>query len=291
MELRGIGAVRDELDLMTGKVTERIGEVVLDGSDNEGWGVAQTYNDGIIYQKELSAKSKYGLCNNFLFNENLWWEGSGSGMQFNGSLTHIQVKQPLSFNDFISYLNANPLVIQYELPKESVKAIDLTSTYTFPPILNKNISIKGTITPTLGSITVPTEALSFTLNPNLEAGQQFIAPDFSISNDSQAPINLELKSFEQTTDVLNDVLPSKYTSWEGLNKEQSKDIALALEPQLSESWANLNEGSYYVVDTSNVELGQIKGNSAVDFKFSALHGQSFSEILNPQYKLTFVFEL
>ena len=91
--------------------------------------------------------------------------------------------------------------------------------------------------------------------------------------------------------MLNDVLPSKYTSWEGLNKEQSKDIALALEPQPSNHWATLNEGSYYVVNTSNVELGQIKGNSAVDFKFSALHGQSFSEILNPQYKLTFVFEL
>ena len=91
--------------------------------------------------------------------------------------------------------------------------------------------------------------------------------------------------------MLNDVLPSKYTSWEGLNKTQSKDIALALEPQPSESWTNLNEGSYYVADSSNIELGQIKGNSTVDFKFSALHGQSFSEILNPQYKLTFVFEL
>lgn len=34
VELRGIGDVKDELDCLTGKVTERIGEIVLNGSEN-----------------------------------------------------------------------------------------------------------------------------------------------------------------------------------------------------------------------------------------------------------------
>lgn len=177
------------------------------------------------------------------------------------------------------------------LDEEVVQYVKVNSTHTFGSIQEGDISVKGTIAPTLGSITVPTDALTFTLNPNLERDQQFIAPDFSISNESLSPIGLELKSFEQVTNVLNDVLPDKYDSWEGLNRKQSQDIALALIPQVSDGWISLNEGSYYVANTSNAKLGQIKGNSTVDFKFSACHGQAFSEPLSPQYKLTFVFEL
>ena len=177
------------------------------------------------------------------------------------------------------------------LDQEMVRYVKINSTHTFDSIQEADISVKGTITPTLVSVAVPTEGLTFTLNPNLESDQQFIAPDFSISNESRAPIGVELKSFEQMTNVLNDVLPSKYASWEGLNKKQSEDIALALIPQASDRWISLNEGAYYVANTVNQTLGTIKGNSVVDFKFSALHGQAFSEPLTPQYKLTFVFEL
>ena len=177
------------------------------------------------------------------------------------------------------------------LDEEVVRYIKIKSTHTFEQNKNADVSVVGNITPILGSITVPSDPLSFTLNPNLEEGQQFVAPEFSVSNDNQAPIGLEVKSFEQTTTLLNDVLPNKYDSWEGLNKTQSKDIALSLEPQLSDGWLTLNEGSYYVANTSDIELGRVKGNSTVHFKFSALHGQSFTETLNPQYKLTFVFEL
>ena len=34
IELRGIGNVQDTLDCLTGEVTQRIGEIVLDGSEN-----------------------------------------------------------------------------------------------------------------------------------------------------------------------------------------------------------------------------------------------------------------
>ena len=37
LELRGIGNVKDELNLATGELTQRIGEIVLDDSNVEGW--------------------------------------------------------------------------------------------------------------------------------------------------------------------------------------------------------------------------------------------------------------
>lgn len=177
------------------------------------------------------------------------------------------------------------------LDKEVVHYVKVQSTHLFDSIQEADILVKGEINQTIASINVPTEALIFTLNPNAETGQQFVAPDFSISNKSLAPIGVELKAFEQVTNVLNDVLPNQYDSWEGLNRKQSKDIALAVIPQASDSWISLNEGSYYVAGPSNNKLGQIKGSSTVDFKFSACHGQAFSETLNPEYRLTFVFEL
>lgn len=82
----------------------------------------------------------------------------------------------------------------------------------------------------------------------------------------------------------------KWNDWEGLNKKQSQDIALALEPIPSEGWLSLNEGPRYVADHSNYALGEIKANSTVGFTFSALHGQSFVEPLSPQYRLTFIFD-
>ena len=45
-ELRGIGDVKDEFDLQTGKLTQRIGEVVLDGS--EEWKTNALLDNGII---------------------------------------------------------------------------------------------------------------------------------------------------------------------------------------------------------------------------------------------------
>lgn len=68
-----------------------------------------------------------------------------------------------------------------------------------------------------------------------------------MTNETLAPLQIELKSFEQTSDVLNDVLPEAHESWEGLNKKESKDIALALVPTPSDGWLSLNESPCYKV--------------------------------------------
>ena len=43
LELRGIGNVRDELNVATGELTQRVGEIVLDGS--EDWNSYAIEND------------------------------------------------------------------------------------------------------------------------------------------------------------------------------------------------------------------------------------------------------
>jgi hypothetical protein len=56
--LRGIGDVRDELDLVTGKLTQRIGEIVLDGSQSVIGGGHIGINNAI---SDWSGKDKYLL--------------------------------------------------------------------------------------------------------------------------------------------------------------------------------------------------------------------------------------
>ena len=133
--------------------------------------------------------------------------------------------------------------------------------------------------------------MTFVLNPNEEIGKQFVASDFELINGSQTPLMLEIKSFEQVTDVLNDVEPTKYSDWNGLNKTQSKDIALALVPKVGDGWLTLNESNRWVANLGELNIGNIKGNSTVSFGFEVKHGSSFTETLTPQYKLTFLFGL
>ena len=95
-----------------------------------------------------------------------------------------------TIDGFKQWLVGNPMTVQYALATELVERLPLTNSYNFPPVKGQSVAVNGTISTTIGSITVPTESLSFTLNPNLEAGQQFVAPEFSVSNDSHAPITL-----------------------------------------------------------------------------------------------------
>lgn len=301
LELRGIGNVRDTLDLITGEVVQRVGELTLDSNGNWYWkwndweGCKHFFLNGFEDVKGGSVilSNRFNTVNGNPANVKVAFS---LGKDDNWGAHSLVVTLPLDLLEtpdvegFKKWLSENPVEAQYIKTNNEVKTVDLTSDYYFQAVTDQNLQVNGNVLPMISSVTVPTEALTFVLNPNQEAGQQFIAPDFSITNNTLAPLRIELKSFEQTTDVLNDVLPDKYDSWEGLNKKQSQDIALALEPIPSEGWLSLNEGPRYVADHSNYALGEIKANSTVEFAFSALHGQSFVEPLTPQYRLTFIFD-
>ena len=176
------------------------------------------------------------------------------------------------------------------LTEPIVRWVEILTSTIFGQIKQADLSITGEILPTMFSVTVPTAPLSFVLNPNEEPDRQFIASEFSLTNDSQVPITIELKEFIQLTDTMEDVLPDHYDSWEDLDLTASKRIALGVVPQESESWIWYHPGTYYVADTKNKVIGRVKRKSTVDFKFTALHGQAFGYNLNPQYRLTFIFD-
>ena len=168
---------------------------------------------------------------------------------------------------------ANGLIVKYE------------------PKSDKDIQIDGNIQSTLVSISVPSEPLSFVINPNLEYNQQFISPLWTIQNETNAPLTLSIKSFSQTSNTLTDVLPNYYNSWERLSLKESQFIALSLNSSNPEGWLQQDNSVVYVADSQNKLLGTIKPRDQVNLSFSALHGQSFNQTLTLQYKLTFIFDL
>ena len=285
--LRGIGDVRDTLDLITGEVIQSTGEVLL----SEFNSYATTTGNGVYYIAKTHVAEDFATHHTLTIEPNEMIVKVYSEEIGNLAVQVVQ-KEDGSYptrNELQAYLSQSPIVMQYERSLPISEMVNLASDYYFQAVTNQNIQVNGEIEPLVVSITVPTDALSFTLDPNQEAGQQFIAPDFMLMNETLAPLQIELKSFEQTTDVLNDVLPTKYDSWEGLDKQESQDIALALVPTPSNGWLSLNEGPRYVANTSDEFIGTVKGKSSVKFHFDALHGQAFSEVLNPEYRLSFVF--
>lgn len=296
--LRGIDDIQDTLDLMTGEVLKRVGEINITG--NENWVLdlqapVERFRLAIANCKTeqvrnpiISNKYKSNIIHHSKPNAH----DTQRAFTFGGNLYIYPPKEEIkTVKQFKELIMQEKPTFQYELQAPLVKTIKMMSDYFFKPINKDSIEVNGTILPLMASITVPTDSLSFTLDPNQAAGQQFIAPDFTLRNETLAPLRLELKAFEQVTDVLNDVLPATHSDWDQLNTQQSKDIALALVPKPSDQWLSLIEGPRYAANTSNDLIGTIKGQSTVEFSFEALHGRAFSEVLAPRYRLTFIFEV
>lgn len=144
VELRGIGDVRDTLDLMTGQVTERIGEVVLDGSEN--WVVDKDVFNNNTYRFILTignmirknwhdtiTQEQFVKSNVFrsldlrveaysLDTEHLTgWDFSRIVLSINKAKLSEN-----SVNALKTYLQQNPITVQYQLATESVKTVDLS---------------------------------------------------------------------------------------------------------------------------------------------------------------------
>ena len=156
VELRGIGEVRDTLDCLTGEVTERIGEIMLDGSEGvwskhsglstDECDVYWTSNGFIpsVGKKMLSDKLGYSnptTPNTFRINN--------SGGIF------IGVSKGVNIND---YLSQNTPKIQYDLSQSIIKTVDLSDNhvYSYKDVTHYDCSsAEGSLVPTL-SIDVPT---------------------------------------------------------------------------------------------------------------------------------------
>lgn len=138
VELRGIGNVKDELNLMTGELTQRICKIVLDGS--EEW-IKDMFKDddtflNIVFKTKIDNIIDYNDLNTGMLSDrfkqatggSLWTEDiSGIG----GANGFIKIGVPKSYltsadsDGFKQWLSQNPVTVQYQLATESIKTVDL----------------------------------------------------------------------------------------------------------------------------------------------------------------------
>lgn len=148
VELRGIGNVQDTLDLATGELTQRIGEVVLDGSDDELWGYNGNYD--LFVCQGLTRQNDIYLSTNII--EKVMWSGANRFALKPSKYGFTNHKEG------IEYLKNNPITIQYKIATESVKTVDLSDNhvYSYKDVTHYDCSsAEGSLVPTL-SIDVPT---------------------------------------------------------------------------------------------------------------------------------------
>ena len=116
LELRKVGEVQDEVNVMTGEVVERIGEMVFDGS--EDWKLHPT--NGYFW---LTSRKKLNAVNDKLISDKLISNGGNSNFPqikfFNGIDT---------VDKFKAWLQENKPTMQFKLEVESIKTVDLTIT-------------------------------------------------------------------------------------------------------------------------------------------------------------------
>ena len=164
IELRGIGDVRDELDLLTGELAQRIGEVVYDGTETL-WKFKYESDSVAVFQRlrpDDARSSDLSVnvikCDKLPVNDPI--NAIEEGIRFyngNGQTAIGIDKSRLSEITNIglrSWLQSNPVTVVYPLAAESVKTADLsvvnqggnnTKLSTFNDITHVTLSSEGLI--------------------------------------------------------------------------------------------------------------------------------------------------
>ena len=136
LELRGIGNVKDELNVATGELTQRIGEIVLDGSEEWASGSSANWDNsgntmGFYFDFENSKNNscysdKLPLITNIqtvdaegIYIDSKWsWIGIRVLKTKLNGLTTIDALK--------SYLSQNHITVQYQLATPIIKTVDLS---------------------------------------------------------------------------------------------------------------------------------------------------------------------
>ena len=134
VELRGIGEVQDALDCLTGEVTERIGEIVLDGSEN--WILRGTFDNVVLFY------NGFNICPNgvpvtevksdrLISKRDFQWITQNEGIYLSASnegffLSLSKARNIDTTDKLKQWLSQNKVTVQYRYSSESVKTVDLT---------------------------------------------------------------------------------------------------------------------------------------------------------------------
>lgn len=129
--LRGIGNVKDTLDCLTGEVTERIGEIVLDGS--EGWSYNTNNFTAISKSQIVKIDNTVDDMKTDVICDKLPSTKTGDGIRYYSKSGMIYItKQFSNSQEFLEWLSIEKPVIQYQLPEKSIKTVDLMPSGTHP---------------------------------------------------------------------------------------------------------------------------------------------------------------
>ena len=127
LELRGIGDVKDELNLLTGEVTQNIYEFTLDGSQN-----IDSDGDLLYYYLPFSVLNNKSICDKFpsitvaQIIDGL--TGIATQNRGNASRIYVNINGITTKEDMKKFFLNNPTTIQCALTEKSVKTVELTVT-------------------------------------------------------------------------------------------------------------------------------------------------------------------
>ena len=167
VELRGIGNIKDELNVATGELTQRIGEVLFDGITNSNvplryageWSTetVNTFQFKLSNSVSLIASRIITNCKMVeLENEDL---GMVIGRGEKGTIFIKVAKSIATIDDFNNYLKTNNISFGYWLETPIVKTVDLSDNhvYSYKDVTHYDCSsAEGSLVPTL-SVKVPTD--------------------------------------------------------------------------------------------------------------------------------------
>ena len=134
--LRGIGNVQDTLDCLTGEVTERVGEIVLDGSEDWSLGFGFSDNENGNFEcKNINIGNRHNKVISTHFNYDSGTDDRERVRATNSNYIVIYINKTRlespTVDGFKKWLitqknSGNPVKVQYQLLEKSIKTVDLT---------------------------------------------------------------------------------------------------------------------------------------------------------------------
>ena len=157
VELCGIGEVKDELNLLTGEISNNFNKITIDGTEN--WYKSSNETELTVrYRCENIGvsilKENMCICDSYNVGGNV--VGDDLVVSFGGRvLTYRVLKSKFpTLEDFKKWLNDNPHTFIYQTEK-SIKTVDLTITNQNGETLSKISPIEGTMNLITSSDTIP----------------------------------------------------------------------------------------------------------------------------------------
>lgn len=132
--LREVGGVQDTYNLLTGEYVRRIGEVVLDGSEN-WWETSiagqTTKRFRVNFISKRNNSNQILICDGILSVPNSEWNVDREQIEADGKILSIR-KAFDTVEDFKTWLSQNPLTVQYILVEPITTIVEsLTTPFTY----------------------------------------------------------------------------------------------------------------------------------------------------------------